>query len=250
VQRPSVRFSAHPVMPQELRVMTWNVGYFAITPNKNMRDVDVPVVSEIIQQSGAQVVFLQELGSKAQADAIAATLGAPWHSTAYETGHAGQVIATLSVFPILAHQALTCGDRQAVGVTLQLPAQRPCYTLNLHAPHPVRGIELNAQSIRTALHHTQQQPAAVKLVGGDWNYDFEMRADDPLHALAQAQFADSTYDLGRTYYARTRIDHLFHTPQTLTVQPASSGMGVPPARYALVPGVRDHRPIIVSYAVQ
>ena len=53
--------------------------------------------------------------------------------------------------------------------------------------------------------------------------------------------------IGETYYAHTRIDHIFHNPKTLKVLENKSGLIDISPRMAGVPGFRDHRPIVVTY---
>ena len=111
--RPAQRFSPSEPSPGSLRLVTWNVGYFALASDKNMRDVDLSRVSDIIKTTQAQVVVLQELGDGEQVHRIARQLGDGWHSHALATGHGEQVNGLLSVFPIAMSEEVVCGTRLA-----------------------------------------------------------------------------------------------------------------------------------------
>ena len=43
--RPAQRFQFSELSAQEFRVVTWNVGYFALASNKNVRPCDLASIS-------------------------------------------------------------------------------------------------------------------------------------------------------------------------------------------------------------
>ena len=69
--RPAQRFGYRQVRADEFRLVTWNVGYFAPTNNKNARDVDIPRIAKVLKDVSANAAVLQELGSLEQADKLA-----------------------------------------------------------------------------------------------------------------------------------------------------------------------------------
>ncbi len=244
--RPAQRFVAGPADPGVLRVVTWNVGYFAPVSNKNMQDEDIDRVVEVLRGIDGEIVVLQELGQVDQAQRIAGLLGPEWTACAAKTGHGEQVLAVLSRLPVDDHECPEFGGRSAMGVCIDRHG-RSIYMLGLHAPHPARGAAENVESIRGAIAHTRERSEEVKLVAGDLNCNFDLAEPGDLYGWIVDDFGDATAGLGETYYAHTRIDHVFHQPSDLRVVPEQSGIIDLPVRFATVPGFRDHRPVVVSY---
>jgi len=245
--RPAERFDADTPKQDVLRVVTWNVGYFAITKNKNMRDVDIEEVSQTLKTTAAQIVLLQELGKLNQADKIAQQMGKDWKAYSVETGHGQQVVSILTPLTVIFQENVSCGGRMSKGISLTAPNGKQVYILGVHSPHPARGITENEESISSAITHTRLRDEKIRIVGGDLNYNFKVDAEGELYTDIMKDFGDGTISIGKTYYAHTRIDHFFHYPKGLDVIEEESGMLDLDFRLAKVPGFRDHRPIVVSY---
>lgn len=245
--RPAQRFEAGTPSENELRVATWNVGYFAATGNKNLRDTDVPRISAVIKDMMAQVVVIQEIGSTAQVDQIVDDLGSAWQARSVKTGHGEQILAVISNLEILEEDVFTCGGRQTLGLSLAGPAGKSIYVVGVHSPHPAWGIQENDDNIRCALNHGRERHETVRIVTGDMNYNFDDEASNSIFKGFLDVYGDGTLALGETYYAHTRIDHLFYIPKDLKVNMKNSGILDLPIRFAKVPGFRDHRPIVVSF---
>lgn len=245
--RPAERFEQRLAGDDTFRIVTWNVGYFAPVENKNMRDLDVEEVSQILRETKPQVVILQELGKIEQAMRIAESLGNEWVPYSVETGHGEQVVSVLTPLSVVNEEEVTCSGRNAKGITVRDNRGHLVYVLGLHSPHPARGISKTYHSITCSIEHARARSEEIRLVGGDLNYNFDRDASGDLYASIMQDFGDGTVDIGETYYAHTRIDHLFHYPRDLKVVNAESGMIDLGLRFAKVPGFRDHRPIVVSY---
>ena len=88
-------------------------------------------------------------------------------------------------------------------------------------------------------------------MAGDLNYNFDPKLSEngknALYSEVMGVLSDSTISIGETYYAHTRIDHVFHHPEGLKVVEENSGMVDLPMRFAKVPGWRDHRPVVTTY---
>lgn len=245
--RPADHFVRPDVESDAFRIVTWNVGYFALTSNKNMKDVDVELVSSLLKEVDAEMVILQELGTLDQAEQIADHLGESWTAYSTYTGHGEQVVSVISSLEVVHEEDVLCGGRHAKGVTVLDHAGNEVYVLGVHAPHPARGFAENVDSIEDALDHARTRTESFRLVAGDLNYNFDDGAMGDLYASIREDFGDGTLHLGETYYAHTRIDHVFHYPDHVDVVKEESGMLPLAFRFAAVPGFRDHRPIVVSY---
>ncbi|WOO41080.1 endonuclease/exonuclease/phosphatase family protein [Rubellicoccus peritrichatus] len=246
--RPAQRFEFQELKANELRLVTWNVGYFAATHNKNLRDVDIAEIVDVLDGISPDAVVLQELSSVQQAETIAEGLGADWHAHTVETGHQGQVLAVLSDLPYEKVYSEEAGGRNMVGVTLGENPEQQMFILGVHSPHPARGMSDTVDNIRGAVAMTANRDEPIRIIAGDMNYNFDVDdTDGPLYQEIMDVLSDSTEALGETYYAHTRIDHVFHFPETLDVVEEVSGMVDLPLRFANVPGFRDHRPIVVTY---
>lgn len=249
--RPAQRFDATAEVGHSytstLRVVTWNVGYFALASNKNMRAPDIDAVSELLKSTAAQVVMLQELGTVEQANQIAGNLGENWRVYSVPTGHGEQVVAVLSPLSVVFEEDVVCGGRGVKGLTVRSASGQQVYVLGVHSPHPARGMAATVDSVSCAIAHARARDEGIRLVGGDMNYNFDEGNSNALYADITADFGDGTLAIGETYYAHTRIDHIFHYPKTLEVVTEESGMVDVGLRFADVPGFRDHRPIVVSY---
>ena len=77
--------------------------------------------------------------------------------------------------------------------------------------------------------------------------NFDPDAAKPIYQDIVSDHGDGTLAIGETYYAHTRIDHVFHYPKDLPILQAESGLVDLETHLASVPGFRDHRPIVVSY---
>lgn len=250
--RPAHRFVPGELKPGEFRLVTWNVGYFTAMSNKNSRDVDIPTIADVLHKLSPQVVILQELGSVGQADKIAKKLGKNWHDISSKTGHKGQVTTILTRLKAGDVDVMRAGDRMVLGVPVYLNGQS-IFIVGVHAPHPGRGLKHTTDNIRAALSMIEKRKEPIRIMAGDFNYNFdpenEAKDSECLYGEITGELADSTASIGETYYAHTRIDHVFHYPQTLKVIEESSGMVDLPMRFANVPGFRDHRPIVITYDV-
>ena len=242
-----MRFAEKAPAKNELRVVTWNVGYFAPVTNKNLRDVDTDRVVKVLEEIIPDVIVLQELGELEQAESIAKRLGPEWNVFSAKTGHGDQVSAILSKRSFERTECFSCGGRMTPGVSIETGDGTDLYVAGVHSPHPARGIDENEESIRCVLEHARKRDEEVTIVTGDLNRDFDPESRCELYEEILNEFGDGTIELGETYYARTRIDHMFHLPQDLTVSQEGSGMVDLPLRWAEVPGFRDHRPIVVTY---
>ncbi len=246
--RPAKRFAYSFPKKSEFRVVTWNVGYFSAVENKNVRAVDLKPITEIIRSLHADVIILQELGSLEQPNVILQGLGEGWNACSVETGHGTQVLSIITRSIIRTGDQFVCGGRQIKALSLESRNGKSIYIVGVHSPHPARGISDTVENIRCALSHAMNRSEQVRIVAGDMNYNFDPQdKESPLYQEILASFGDATIGLGETYYAHTRIDHVFHYPKTLPVVKDKSGLVDLSVRFAKVPGFRDHRPIVVTY---
>jgi endonuclease/exonuclease/phosphatase family metal-dependent hydrolase len=245
--RPAQRFEFNERKNDTFRIVTWNVGYFTLVNNKNMRDVDLGEVTLILKKASPDVIVLQELGDLEQPGYIADQLGPEWRAYSCETSHGSQVISVLTRLDVIKEDQVACGGRKTVGLAVSDPKGRTLYVLGIHAPHPVRGIEKNFRSIQSALSYASSKDEDISIVAGDFNYNFDINSTEGYYSEILDDFGDSTASIGETYYAHTRIDHVFHKPHDLRVLAEESGIINLDMRFANVPGFRDHRPIVVTY---
>jgi len=250
-RRPATRFSCQKVDADEFRLVTWNVGYFALTNDKNARDVDISRISEVLKDISADVAVVQELRSLKQADMIAQLLGDAWHAHAVKTGHGEQVLAVFSKLSDNAVDVHEGGGRKLIGLSLCDDRGRRLYIVAVHSPHPGRGMPETIANIRSAISLLMSRDESVRIMAGDFNYNFDPDGngfgDSALYEEITKAAADSSAEIGETYYGHTRIDHVFHFPKKMKVVPEASGMVDLSPRFANVPGFRDHRPVVVTY---
>jgi len=247
--RSAQRFVPSTVEPDEFRLMTWNVGYFALTRNKNLRDLDLGTLADTIRNSNAQAVVLQEVSTREQALHVAGKLGTGWTAHAVDTGHQGQILAVLTSLPTRRVEAAEAGGRGILGLALRHSSGKEIFLTGVHSPHPARGKENTRDSIEGAYAFTQQQEADLRIFAGDLNYQFDETTTDPdsLYLQLTDDMEDSTLSIGSTYYLGFRIDHVFHDPKGIQVKSGESGMIDLNFRLGRVPGFRDHRPIVVTF---
>ena len=232
----------------EFRVATWNVGYFAAIEDKNVRDIDLSPITETIRAFYADVVILQELRSLDQPRVILHGLGEQWHEYSVETGHGNQVLSIFTRIRSRETEEFECGGRKVKALSLVTSSGKSVYIVGVHSPHPVRGMDDTVASIRCALAHAIDRSEDVRIIAGDMNYNFDPNDEEGnLYHEIRKSFGDATIGVGETYYAHTRIDHVFHYPKNLTLVEHSSGLVDLSLRFAKVPGFRDHRPIVVTY---
>ncbi|KPK99984.1 MAG: hypothetical protein AMK75_06040, partial [Planctomycetes bacterium SM23_65] len=201
--------------------------------------------------TNAHLIALQELGSLEQIDEIARGLEGEWHTYCVPTGHRGQFLGALSRLAVSSTEQREAGGKKMVGLSLQLAGGRSAFFLSLHAPHPVRGKGKTIDYIRTGVAWTRERPEDFRVMAGDLNWHFPPVSDDAaedhdLYREIRSFCADSTAEIGPSFYAHTRIDHVFHAPDNLPVVASGCGIIDPPNRWARAPGWRDHRPIVVT----
>jgi endonuclease/exonuclease/phosphatase family metal-dependent hydrolase len=247
--REARRFTPRAPSKGELRLVTWNVGYFALSNDKNLRDVDLDGIVAVLKSTDPDVVVLQEVGEVRQWVALAERLGPGWTFHPVETGHQGQVLGLLTRLRDRERVVAEAGGRNLIGLSLRHPSGTDLFIAGVHAPHPARGLSDTRDSIRGALALLESRPEPVRIFAGDLNYHFDIDDPDSIYADLRGVLADSTLSVGDTYYAGTRIDHAFHYPREMEVVPDASGMIDLDFRWADVPGFRDHRPIVVTYAL-
>lgn len=250
--RPAQRFEVSDTGFGELRLVTWNVGYFAPAKNKNARDLDLERIAGVLKPLMSQVIVLQELNSVDQAEAIARELGSNWCALSVETGHQ-QTLAVLSNLSGAKVESKTAGGRSMIGVSFQGEDDRDVFILGVHSPHPARGMEDTVANIKGAVSWMSERNEPIRIMAGDLNYNFDpdlTREDgDALYSEVMSFLSDGTISIGETYYAHTRIDHVFHHPREMNVVEENSGMVDLAMRFAKVPGWRDHRPIVTTYEI-
>ena len=248
--RPAERLEIKNLDSKNFRIMTWNVGYFALSSNKNMKDVDIPELIRVMKSCQADVVVLQEIAKVEQAEKVATALGENWRAYSVKTGHGEQTLSVITDLTLIAEENIACASRMAKGLSLRDESGKSIYVLGLHSPHPAHGFQDTTESINTAIKHTRKRHEEVRLIAGDLNYNFDINSSNELYDNILSDFGDGTVELGETYYAHTRIDHVFHYPKSLNAIKDESGILDLKLRFAQVPGFRDHRPIIVSYDLQ
>lgn len=249
--RPAMRFNFRELKPGEFRLVTWNVGYFALAGNKNLRDIDITRIVQTLKDVSPNAVVLQEVGSTGQAEEISKGLGPDWSSFSVKTGHSGQVLSVLSNLPGKLSDTKEAGGRELIGVSLGNEPEQAIFIAGVHSPHPARGIANTAENIRGAVSMAEAREEPVRIVAGDLNYNFDLKESkssaNSLYQEITRIMSDSTAELGETYYAHTRIDHVFHFPKELKVINEASGIIDLSVRFDRVPGFRDHRPIVITY---
>lgn len=247
--RPADRFD--PSVPKEgqIRIVTWNVGYFTPLKIKSARDRDAKTIAEVLSQINAHIIVLQELGSLEQVQLIAEELGEEWIARSAATGHPGQHLGVLTVYSIVEAEIRKAGGKYMLGVRFEDVDGVEIFLVALHAPHPYRKGEENVEYLRYANAWAYNEAGRIRILAGDFNYHFSARKDTEAHTLYsefQQAFSDSTASIGRTYYARLRIDHIFHAPKGLEVVENGSGIIDLPLHLARGIGWWDHRPIVVT----
>lgn len=246
--RPAKRFDFSIPGDDDFRVATWNVGYFSVVENKNARDIDLKPIAGIIEEIHADVVILQELGSLKQPEVISQALGEGWHAYSVETGHGKQVLSIITRDISRGTEEFECGGRKVKAVSLASRSGKSVYIMGVHSPHPARGVGENIENIRCAFSHASNRTEEIRIIAGDMNYNFDPQdKENALYNEILESFGDATSGLGETYYAHTRIDHIFHFPKNLPLVEHGSGLLDLSMRFAKVPGFRDHRPIVVTY---
>lgn len=246
--RPAKRFEFSFPGDDEFRVVTWNVGYFSVVRNKNVRDVDLKPIAEIIQGIHADVVILQELGSLKHPEVILKELGKEWRAYSVETGHGTQVLSILTWTKSSGTEEFECGGRKLKAVSLVSKSGKTVYIIGIHSPHPARGMSDNIENIRCSFAHAMNRSEEVRIIAGDMNYNIDPQDKESLlYREIPDSFSDATKSLGETYYAHTRIDHVYNYPKDLPLVEGGSGLLDLSLRFAKVPGFRDHRPIVVTY---
>ena len=248
--RPAKTFVPGPPGEDQLRVVTWNVGYFTTRHVKAARAADTDAIVAVLCQTNAHLIALEELGSKEQAEEIARGLGAGWNAHGTATGHPGQFLGALSRLPVLSAEQKEAGGKKMLGLCVQLGGGRKAFLLSMHAPLPLQDKTEALDYIRTGAGWTRERSEDVRIMAGDLNWNFRLTNDDAktddLYREIRSFCADGTAAIGPSFYAHTRIDHVFYAPEGLRVVASGCGIIDPPDRYLRVPGWRDHRPVVVT----
>ena len=226
--------------PGTLRIVTWNVGGAVDGQPQALPDDGVAHVGEILTELDADIVALQELGSRRQAGRLAQRLGSEW--IARSSGRGLALLARTS----LTMRRLDLGGR-AQGARLSVRDQ-PIVVTNVHAS-AFDAEQRNELLGRAADELQRSDQADLRILLGDLNLDvdldkkrdlFSNRAhlDVETYNYVARGLSDAARGRGATAEPDRRLDYVFVSP-AVTILAAGPWKG----RRG---GGMDHDPVVVD----
>lgn len=248
---PEASFTPGPREPGTLRVVTWNLGESADAGASALREEALPAVGETLRRLDADLVLLQEVGSRDQAETLARALGPGWSLALPPSGR--RRVALLARGSLMPFEIPRARGR-ALGAHASVRAAGGAETVELD----VVNVHADAFSSRnrnrllgTAAETLGERARTTRRVlGGDFNLEVDpdrrrdLLSDDAYRDLESFHFAargmrDAGLAAGPTAEPDRRIDYLLVSEQGLAVRRA----GVWRGRRV---GAMDHDPLVAD----
>lgn len=253
---------------RRLRLLTWNIGNGDLESETSAHSEDLPAVAQVISDSQADAVALQELTGKDQLKLLLAHLADRYRGYVCSPGSADRVDAVLvkkdSVTKGRDGRSFTddrgvqfsdvpAGERFAAAATFRLHDDLPeIIVVSAHAD------AFSASRRRTFVAEVVDWARSgaggeVVFIAGDFNFEVSIRNktelftdnakhDSESYAYLLKYFRDLGREAGETSINDRRIDYVFGPPGTVTLLRAE-------VLRAVAVGRMDHWPLLIEVAL-
>ena len=213
----AVGFHLAPRQPDDLRIVSWNVGGAGGYGGRSLKNEFLPHIAAVLKELNADLILLQEVASPHQVQRLTRKLGGRWEVIVSTGG--GSLLAVLGQRGSLQSQTRLTHSFRSQAASYQAPGLPPVLVINLHAS-PYSAKERNAQIGRATDTLMSHNSGHLKILAGDLNLDvdIEKRRDlftddeyldvETYNYLVQ-HFSDVAQNTGSTAEPDRRLDYIF-----------------------------------------
>jgi endonuclease/exonuclease/phosphatase family metal-dependent hydrolase len=237
--------------PNELRIVTWNVGGAGGHGGRPLENQFLSHVANVLKELDADLILLQEIAYEKQVDRLIRLLDGQWEVMVSNGG--SRSVAILGqrgglyprVGPNEQHNSLAASYRAA--------AKQPVFLMNIHAdPYSAqRRNRLIGQATDVLM---SRFPGHLKILAGDLNLDIDIDKrrdlftddeylDVETYNYIVQRLSDVTLNTGSTAEPDRRLDYIFADTQRLKVVHAGPWKG---KRVADM----DHDPVVADLQIE
>jgi endonuclease/exonuclease/phosphatase family metal-dependent hydrolase len=253
---------------RRLRLMSWNIGNGDLESETRAHAEDLPAVAQVIKDSDADAVAIQELTGEDQLKLLLAHLEHRYHGYVCSPGSADRVDAVLVKIGSVNRDRSGRRFTDDRGVRFNdVPAGNGfagAATFHLHHDLPeIVLVSAHADAFSASRRRTfvaevvdwarSRARSEIAFIAGDFNFEVSIRnktnlfTDDAKHdsesyAYLLKYFRDLGRDAGETSINDRRIDYIFGPPETVSLRRAEVLRGAAVGRM-------DHWPLLVEVAL-
>ena len=233
--------------PNDMRIVTWNVGGTSGNGGRSLDDQFLPHISSVLNKLDADLILLQEVASAHQALRLSRVLDGQWEVIVSTGG--SRLLAILGQGGKLQNRARLTQGLRTLAVSYQSSGMPPVLLMNIHAD-PYSAQRRNVLIGRATDVLMSRFPDHLKILAGDFNLDIDIdkRRDlfsddeyldvETYNYIAQ-HLSDVTLNTGSTAEPDRRLDYIFADVKRLKVVHAGPWKG---KRVADM----DHDPVVAD----
>ena len=209
----------HPVpgRPDDLRVVSWNVGGAGGYGGRSLTDEYLPHIAGVLKKLNAELILLQEVASTDQVRRLSRRLGGQWEVIV--STDSGRLLAILGQRGRLQNRAGLKHSFRALAASYQSPGMPPVLVMNIHAD-PYSAKKRNTLIGRTLDVLMNGNSGHLKILAGDLNLDVDIdkrrdlfsdneHLDVETYNYLVQRLADVTRNTGSTAEPDRRLDYIF-----------------------------------------
>ncbi|CAB1079471.1 hypothetical protein JY97_00785 [Alkalispirochaeta odontotermitis] len=203
--------------PDDLRIVSWNVGGAGGYGGRSLTDEYLPHIADVLKKLNADLILLQEVASPDQVRRLSRRLEGHW-AVITSTG-GGRQLAILGQRGRLQNQAGLKHSFHTLAASYQPPGMPPVLVMNLHAD-PYSAKARNTLIGRTVDILMNRNAGHLKILAGDLNLDVDIdkrrdlfsdneHLDVETYNYLVQRLADVTRNTGSTAEPDRRLDYIF-----------------------------------------
>jgi endonuclease/exonuclease/phosphatase family metal-dependent hydrolase len=243
--RPSYQLTKRN--PNELRIVTWNVGGTGGHGGRPLENQFLPHIAAVLKELNADLILLQEIAYEKQVDRLSRLLDGKWEAMVSNGG--SRSVAILAQRGRLYSRISPDKKYNGLAASYRSPGKPPVFLMNIHAD-PYSAQRRNRLIGWATDGLMSRFPDHFKILAGDLNLDIDIdkRRDlfsddeyldiETYNYVAQ-RFSDVTLNTGSTAEPDRRLDYIFADVKRLKVDRAGPWKG---KRVADM----DHDPVVAD----
>lgn len=237
--------------PNDMRIVTWNVGGTSGNGGRSLDDQFLPHISSVLNKLDADLILLQEVASTRQALRLSRVLDGQWEVIVSTGG--SRLLATLGQRGKLQNRARLAQSLRTLAVSYHSSDMPPVLLMNIHAD-PYSAKVRNTLIGRVTDVLINHDDGHLKILAGDLNLDVDIdkRRDlftDDEHLDVETynylvqHLSDVTRNTGSTAEPDRRLDYIFADAGRVKVIRAGPWKG---RRVADM----DHDPVVADLQIE
>ena len=235
--------------PNDLRIVTWNVGGAGGHGGRPLENQFLPHVAAVLKELDADLILLQEIAYENQVNRLSNLLDGKWETVISNGG--GRSVAILGQRGHLSSQTRPDNRQNGLAASYRAPGKPPVFLMNIHAD-PFSAQRRNRLLGRATDVLMSRFTDHLKILAGDLNLDIDKRRDlftddeyldvETYNYIAQ-RLSDVTLNTGSTAEPDRRLDYIFADAKRFKVIHAGPWKG---KRVADM----DHDPVVADLQIE